>query len=72
LIFQKQNIIYLEEKLLVKPEMTLKRDNQQLVHKTLRKFYVKLKDYLAEEASWKREVDFRRDYFDFDIEDYDF
>jgi len=33
---------------------------------------VKLKDYLEEEASWEREVDFRRDYFDFDIEDYDF
>jgi len=52
--------------------MILKRDNQHLRNKTFYRFYVKLKDYLEEKVSWEREVDFKRDYSNFVIEDYDY
>lgn len=61
-----------EGELLAQPEKILKVENQHLRNKTFRRFYVKWKDYPEEEASWEREVDFRRDYPDFVIEDNDF
>ena len=62
----------LEGELLVEPEKILKIENQHLRNKTLCRFYVKWKKYFKEEAFWKREVDFRRDYPNFAIEDNNF
>ena len=61
-----------EGELLAEPEKILKIENQNLRNKTFRRFYVKWKDYPEEEASWEREVDFRKDYPNFVIEDNDF
>jgi len=61
-----------EGELLAKLEKILKMYNWHLTNKTVCRFYVKWKDCLEEEASWKREVDLRRDYPNFDIENNDF
>ena len=58
-----------KRKLLVELEDILKIENQHLRYKTFRRFYVKWKEYPGEEASWEREVDFRRDYPNFVIVD---
>ena len=61
-----------EWELLAEPDKILKIENQYLSNKIFRRFYVKWKDYPEEEASWEREVDFRKDYPNFVIEDNDF
>ena len=61
-----------KEELIAEPEKILKIKNQYLRNKTFRRFYVKWKDYLEEKASKEREVDFRKDYPNFVIEDNDF
>lgn len=58
--------------LLAQLERILKVENQHQRNKTFRRFYVKWMDYPEEEASWEREVDFRRYYLDFVIEYNDF
>ena len=62
----------LEGELFAKLEKILKMENQHLRNKTFRRFYVKWKDYHEQEASWERQIGFRRDYPNFVIEDDDF
>jgi hypothetical protein len=61
-----------EEKLFAKLEKILKIENQNLRNKIFHRFYVKWKYYPKDEASCKREVDSRKDYSNFVIEDNDF
>ena len=60
-----------EGELLAEPERILKVDTQHLRNRSFSRFLVKWKDYLDDEASWEREVDFGRDYPNFVIEDND-
>ena len=60
-----------EGELLAEPERILKVDTQHLRNRSFQRFLVKWKDYPDDEASWEREVDFRRDYPNFVIEDND-
>ena len=53
-------------------EKILKMKNQYLKNKILCRFYVKWKNYPEEEGSGEREVNFKMNYYDFDIEDNDF
>ena len=53
-------------------EKILKMDIQHLCNKAFCRFYVKWKDYSKEEASWKKEMDSKRNYSKFVIKDNDF
>lgn len=60
-----------EGNLLGEPEKILQVDTQHLRNRSFRRFLVKWKDYPEDEASWEREVDFKRDFPTFVIEDND-
>ena len=49
-----------EGNLLGEPEKILQVDTQHLRNRSFRRFLVKWKDYPEDEASWEREVDFKR------------